>query len=81
MLDRIRENIIEISIVYCQLILSKNIYVEDSFVGKQTICELAEKFEELHKNTDWNEKLDYHMEIEKFAKESLMDKYASESEG
>ena len=71
MLDHIKENIIEITMVYCQLRLD----VEDNISLKQTICSLADEFEKLHKDTEWDGELDYYIEIEKFARDKLVEKF------
>lgn len=75
MLNKVRENIIEITMVYSQLLLADAIMVSDSTDGKQTICELAEKFEEIHKDTDWDVDGDYLTDIENYAKEELLKQY------
>ena len=75
MLDHIKDNIIEIAIIYNNLLQADEIIVEDSLDGKHAICELAEEFEELHRGTDWDGESDYYIEIEKFAKENLKDRF------
>ena len=70
-LDHIKENIIEITMVYCQLRLD----VEDNISLKQTICSLADEFEKLHKDIEWGGVLDYYIEIEKFARDKLIEKF------
>ena len=71
MLDHIKENIIEITMVYCQLRLD----LEDNISLKQTICSLADEFEKLHKDIEWGGVLDYYIEIEKFARDKLIEKF------
>ena len=70
-LDHIKENIIEITMVYCQLRLD----VEDNISLKQTICSLADEFEKFHKHIDWGGALDYYIEIEKFARDKLVEEF------
>lgn len=74
MFDYVRENIIEITMVYAELLKDGKIYTEDSMEGKLTICDLAEEFEKVHINTDWGA-MDYFEEIEKFSKEKLMERF------
>lgn len=70
MLDAVKENIIEITMLYDRMVKKEEIQVEDSMNGKLAICDLAEGFEKLHKGTYWNggRDDDYYVEIEKFAR-------------
>lgn len=74
MLDPIKENIIEITMVYCRLAASNQIIVEDSLDAKHLICKLANDFEIICRKADSYD-FDYYLEIEKFAKEKLLNDF------
>lgn len=78
MLDKVKENIIEITMVYCHLFRENAIQVTDSTDAKQTICELAEKFERIQKDKDWNANEDYLTEIEAYARDELIKQYPAQ---
>jgi len=75
-LGYLEENIIEITLVYAGLLEKGEIAVNDSLDAKWEICRLANQFDEFYKNVDWNESdLDYYEEVERFAKEKLLEQF------
>lgn len=69
-IDYRTDNIIELSWIVGESMSNKEIGNIESHDLKQFIIESAEKFEELHPDSDWNE-LDYFEEIYKFGRLEL----------
>lgn len=77
-LDRMKESIIEITMIYDQLCRDDEIEVENSMAGKQMICQIAEEFEEKYQNQSWaveKNDPDYYETINKFARERLLEEF------
>lgn len=72
LLNKLNENIIEITLIYAQLIDNNMIFVEDSMLGKEKICYLAVQFENENVDANWDECGDYLEAIEEFAERELI---------
>lgn len=75
-----KENIFEATLVYATLVDDGRIDVIDSRVARQEICDIAEDFEKMYRDEEWEDK-DYLDTIMEYAEKRLIEKFGVEDGG
>lgn len=80
-MNKLMENIIEITMVYVSLAEKGMLRDEDSLTYKQYICQYAEDFERETTDIEWDGgEHDYYIEIEEYGKRRLLKDFAADPE-
>ena len=78
-MNKLMENVIEITMVYVSLTDKGMLRDEDSLTYKQYICQYAEDFERENADTEWDGgEHDYYIAIEEYGKRRLLNDFAAD---
>ena len=78
-MDKLMENVIEITMVYVSLVNAGKLRDEDSLTYKQYICQYAEDFERENAGIKWDGgEHDYYIAIEEYGKRRLLNHSAAD---